>query len=323
MRWIKLSVLLVLSAVGARAAELFDCIPEQAALAVRMRTARFFAAEPLRALTESGDVSRIREELALIPWDGGLPDAVLLYFGATQSYAVLVECRTEPEELKRKILRKYEKNPNVSLRQLTERGFPVLRLSFTRPDKPGRIKNYDLVRLADDVVLMAGNRNPTPWEALDRRYSSAMGRQLRQAPEALLLFGVCDDPGKLGIDPLGMTRRMRSFSFSVFADAGRGIELAAEVQGTDSAAAQGLNTQFTLFSRLLFGAFFGAYPDLMRRCSSAVKLTVQQETLHLSANFSPETLAEIRTCYVNDSDRFNRTLESSLISGGSGKNEKK
>ena len=247
----------------------------------------------------------------------------MLYFGATQSYAVLVECRTEPEELKRKILRKYEKNPNVSLRQLTERGFPVLRLSFTRPDKPGRIKNYDLVRLADDVVLMAGNRNPTPWEALDRRYSSAMGRQLRQAPEALLLFGVCDDPGKLGIDPLGMTRRMRSFSFSVFADAGRGIELAAEVQGTDSAAAQGLNTQFTLFSRLLFGAFFGAYPDLMRRCSSAVKLTVQQETLHLSANFSPETLAEIRTCYVNDSDRFNRTLESSLISGGRGKNGKK
>ena len=104
MRWIKLIVLLVLSAVGARAAELFDCIPEQAALAVRMRTARFFAAEPLRALTESGDVSRIREELALIPWNGGLPDAVLLYFGATQSYAVLVECRTEPEELKRKIL---------------------------------------------------------------------------------------------------------------------------------------------------------------------------------------------------------------------------
>ena len=49
MRWIKLIVLLVLSAVGARAAELFDCIPEQAALAVRMRTARFFAAEPLRA----------------------------------------------------------------------------------------------------------------------------------------------------------------------------------------------------------------------------------------------------------------------------------
>lgn len=140
MRWIKLIVLLVLSAVGARAAELFDCIPEQAALAVRMRTARFFAAEPLRALTESGDVSRIREELALIPWDGGLPDAVLLYFGATQSYAVLVECRTEPEELKRKILRKYEKNPNVSLRQLTERGFPVIAPEFhpsrqTGPDQ--------------------------------------------------------------------------------------------------------------------------------------------------------------------------------------------
>ena len=206
MKLVHSVVLLTLLTIGARAAGPFDCIPEQAVLAVQMRTARFFAAEPLRALTESGDVSRIREELALIPWDGGLPDAVLLYFGATQSYAVLVECRTEPEELKRKILRKYEKNPNVSLRQLTERGFPVLRLSFTRPDKPGRIKNYDLVRLADDVVLMAGNRNPTPWEALDRRYSSAMGRQLRQAPEALLLFGVCDDPGKLGIDPLGMTR---------------------------------------------------------------------------------------------------------------------
>ena len=68
MRWIKLIVLLVLSAAGVHAAGPFDCIPEQAALAVRMRTARFFAAEPLRALTESGDVSRIHEELTLIPW---------------------------------------------------------------------------------------------------------------------------------------------------------------------------------------------------------------------------------------------------------------
>ena len=236
---------------------------------------------------------------------------------------MLVECRTEPEELKWKILQKYEKNPNFSLRQLTERGFPVLRLSFTRPDKPGRIKNYDLVRLADDVVLMAGNRNPTPWETLDRRYSPVMGRQLRQAPEALLLFGVCNDPGRLGIDPLGMTGRMRSFSFSVSAGAERGIELTAGVQGTDSTAAQGLNTQFTLFSQLLFGAFFGAHPDLMQRCSSAVKLTVQEERLHISATFSPEMLAEIRANYVSNSERFNQALEDNLISGGSGKDEKR
>ena len=116
---------------------------------------------------------------------------------------------------------------------------------------------------------------------------------------------------------------MRSFSFSVSAGAERGIELTAGVQGTDSTAAQGLNTQLTLFSRLLFGAFFGAHPDLMQRCSSAVKLMVQEERLHISATFSPEMLAEIRANYVSNSERFNQALEDNLISGGSGKDEKR
>ena len=306
-----LSVILILAgtATMATGAEMFNYIPQTADAAIYLRTEKLFSHPALRQLAGSGDISRIKEELTLIPW--GLPDTIIPIFSQNRGYAMLVEYPLDIDRMEAKLREYYRKNPAWVFTRGTKNGLSYLYLTRHRIKRSD--KNYTLVFLAPGVILMAGDKYPLSWEVLTGEYNRELGARLQTISAADLLFGYSPEPSKLGFDPMGISSRMKQFEFAVAAPAsGKEILLRGEGNCAGPAVAVDCREQLQNFKRIMLVTLFGADQNLFRSIDRTVTAEAEGAKVRFRAEFPQTILDAIRAYYESNSAQFSETLQHQL-----------
>ncbi|MDD3117786.1 MAG: hypothetical protein PHQ27_01285 [Victivallales bacterium] len=310
--WQKTIAMIIMAAglaVTAVEPGIFDRIPQTAAAAVYLRTEKLFRQPVLLRITDSGDIRRIRQELALIPW--GLPDTIITIFGRNRGYAMLTAYPAGIDKLEEGLRTRYGKNPAWEIGRGSKNGLDFLSLTLHRERK--RDKNYTLVFLAPHVVLMAGDKSPLSWDVLTGEYNRALGTKLETMAATDLVYGYSPEPLQSGFDPVGMFSQLKQCEFAVAVpSSGDAVVLRGEGQCADAAAARACRMQLQSFRQIMLVALFGADQQLFRSIDRVVTAEATGSRIRLRAEFPPAVLNGIRTYYEGKSAQFNAVLKQQL-----------
>ena len=311
---------LMLAAWTSPAAEsIYQFIPEDSDLSVLIRTDNLFRHPALDRIRESGDLKRLKKDLALMPWGlpagKSAPDVIFVMFTTSRDFAMVLDSGRTVDEMFQQLQKKYEKDASMQVRKGSRNGIPLICVTQLRPGKKDGDRNYFLAYIGQKIVAYTNYRNDMRWDIWERKnYSVKTGASLRILGERDIARGYSEAPKKILVDPTGLMRKLSRFEFQFVSDGtehGVVLDGLAVSRDTKAESVKRLAVQTKSCIQILLLLFFGADPELFRALNQHFAVTVNGNEVHFRSELSETTLDASRGYYEDHADEVGGSIRQS------------
>ena len=281
--------------------ERYSQIPDGAALVMNLNLNKLYSSPTFKAVTESGDIEGIRDDLKAIPWNkaGTLPDPIIVYAPRMgESYAMLVGTDKTPDELA----------TDIGKKRPVESGKAGLSQKITLKEKHRNRKTNKIeLRTAGEILYLTPNtvafgrkKNPLDYAffATDTLPAKEF-TMLQDAPADAIAVGILRSfPIAAADDPTGLSSLVKTGDFIVrehepgAASAVLNLECKGEKEAQLAARRLKSYIQITLVS------LFSLDKDLFKELNSSYTTTCSGNTMKLEIKLPKSSLDKVRSYYM-------------------------